>query len=111
MNKEILKGHLPVLVLGIVSEQPMHGYAICQAIKEKGGDKLALGEGTIYPLLYRLEKQGYLAARWQTGEHNKPRKVYHITKTGQKLISAHQADWQLLSKLFIDLMGKGWAAS
>lgn len=111
MNKEILKGHLPVLVLGLLFEQPMHGYAICQAIQAKGDGELALGEGTIYPLLYRLERQGHIKARWQTGDSNKKRKVYHITQTGQKLVNNHKADWLVLSKLFTNLMGEGWAAS
>jgi PadR family transcriptional regulator PadR len=108
MNKELLKGHLPVLVLGLIAERPMHGYAVCQAVREKGGRALVLGEGTIYPLLYRLARRGYVASRWETGENGKQRKVYRITKSGARLIAAHRTDWNLLSSLFKDFMGEGW---
>ncbi len=109
MDKEILKGHLPILVLGLLEDKPLHGYAICQGIKEKGGERLKLGDGTIYPLLYRLEKQGHLRSTWKEQPGKKSRKVYQITTSGRKMIATHRKDWQTLSRLFNDFVGKDWA--
>jgi len=109
MNKETLKGHLPVLVLGILAEQPRHGYALCNEIKARAAGILQLGEGTLYPLLHRLEHRGHVRGEWQTGPRGKSLKVYHVTRRGQRLIRAHQADWQSLARLFKQFVGKDWA--
>jgi len=109
MNKETLRGHLPVLVLGILAEQPRHGYAICKEIKARSAGSFRLGEGTLYPLLYRLEKQGHIRGVWQTGKSGKPLKVYHVTPLGRTLIRAHKSDWRLLAQLFKRFLGKAWA--
>lgn len=106
MNSELLKGHLPVLVLSVLARQPMHGYAVCQTISELAGDALQLGEGTIYPLLYRLERQGYVKSEWQRREGEKDRKVYSITKAGQKSIEAHTIEWKQLLRLYHGLLGE-----
>lgn len=111
MDKELLKGHLPVLILGLLADEPMHGYALCQAIKRKGGDQLALGDGTIYPLLYRLEERGQVESSWETHEGRKPKRVYRITDSGLKSIRQHQADWRTLNTLFTDFLGEEWATS
>lgn len=111
MNRELLKGHLPVMILGLLAEEPLHGYALCQRLRGRLGNRLALGEGTIYPLLYRLERQGRIKATWEAGPQGKPRKVYRITRSGQRLIQEHQADWRLLGQLFGEILGEDWAQS
>lgn len=99
MDRELLRGHLPVLVLAIVAEQPIHGYALAKQIKLRGGNLLKMGEGTLYPLLYRLESQGLIRAAWETGPTGKERKVYSVTKAGHRKIAEGRRDWQSLSKL------------
>lgn len=89
----------------------MHGYAICRQLAEQCGESLELGEGTIYPLLHRLEEQQAIAAEWQEQPNGKPRKIYRITRIGRKMISAHQADWQNLMQVFGDVLGKGWSGA
>ena len=111
MDKEILKGHLPALVLGILAEQPRHGYAICKEIRTRGAEMLRLGEGTIYPLLYRLERQGHIRGEWQTGKSGKAQKIYRVTASGRRQIRAHDADWRLLMQVFRRLRGKDWVAT
>ena len=108
VDKQILRGHLPVLVLAILAERPRHGYAICKQLKARRSQALGLGEGTLYPLLYRLERQGHIRGEWQTGQRGKPRKVYRITASGRRQIRAHKADWQLLMQLFKEFMGREW---
>jgi DNA-binding PadR family transcriptional regulator len=113
MNKEFLKGHLPVLVLGLLDQKPMHGYAICEALSgdRDGKAQLDLGEGTIYPLLHRLERQGHVTALWQRGETGKMRKVYKLTKSGRAMIAAHRADFRDLATLFQKVFGKDWSTA
>lgn len=111
VEKEFLKGHLPILVLGLLQQEPRHGYALCQALAGTGGGRLELGEGTIYPLLHRLERQGHIQAEWKSGETGKPRKVYSITATGRGLIQEHQSDWQELGRLFSAVFGKEWTSA
>ena len=108
MDKQVLRGHLPVLVLAILAERPRHGYAICKQLKTRRSRALRLGEGTLYPLLYRLERQGHIRGKWQKGRTGRPRKVYCITASGRKQIRAHKADWRVLMQLFKELMGKEW---
>ena len=100
---------VPALVLGLLAEEPRHGYAICKAIRERSPEALKIGEGTIYPLLYRLEQQGRIRGRWETGPGGKPRKVYRVTASGRKMLKAHKTDWQLLSRAFREFCGEGWA--
>lgn len=108
MNKEVLKGHLPVLVLAMLAERPRHGYAICKELKDRATGTLRLGEGTLYPLLYRLERQGEIRGEWETGQSGKPRKVYHVTASGRRQIRAHKTDLNVLVRLFTDVLGKDW---
>ena len=111
MDKELLKGHLPVLILGVLQGKPMHGYAICEALQSGDGVKLDLGEGTVYPLLHRLETQGHVKSRWTVGETGKKRKVYEITRSGAKLIAAHKAEIRKLSELFNAVFGEDWTSA
>lgn len=110
MDKELLKGHLPVIILGVLAEQPMHGYALCQTLAKQGSMRWKLGEGTIYPLLYRLERQGHVRATWLDGPAGKPRKVYRVTASGRRMIEQHSRDWKQIAELFRAVMGEGWAA-
>jgi PadR family transcriptional regulator PadR len=111
MEKEILKGHLPILILGILEKRPLHGYALCEEIKASCAPGLSLGEGTIYPLLYRLERQGRLRGKWEQSPSGKERKVYHVTRSGRKMIQAHSKDWRTLSEAFQSILGEDWALS
>ena len=111
MNREILKGHLPVLILGILQKNPMHGYAICREIQSRGYGELHLQEGTLYPLLYRLEREGRITSTWRTGPSGKKRKIYSISRSGIKLIESHKVDWRVLSSLFSDILGEEWMKS
>jgi PadR family transcriptional regulator PadR len=109
MDRELLKGHLPVLVLGMLSERPRHGYALCREIQARKPAGLKLGEGTLYPLLHRLEEEGCIRARWETSPAGKARKVYRVTPKGRRRIAAHARDMQQLLGVFSDLLGKDWA--
>lgn len=109
MDKEILKGHLPVIVLGLLAEEPRHGYAIAEELRRRCGAAFELGEGTLYPLLYRLESKGQIKSQWVKLTNGKERRVYRITSSGRKMIADHEADWMRLADAFKSVLGEGWA--
>ena len=106
MDEHLLKGHLPALALGLIAERPMHGYALAREINDRAADRL--GEGTIYPLLRRLETQGLIKGGWEDGPHGKPRKVYRLTPAGRRQLEAARADWRDLRFLVRRFLGAEW---
>lgn len=108
IGRELLKGHLPTLVVAILAERPLHGYALCKEIGERSGNALKVGEGTLYPLLYRLEERGLLKSKWEKKGSGRPRKVYKVTRSGLRFLDRQKAEWGLLFRLVEDFMGKAW---
>jgi PadR family transcriptional regulator, regulatory protein PadR len=76
MEGEMLKGHLDLIVLAALSAGPAHGYAVIEEIRHRSGQAFDLPEGTIYPVLHRLEQAGLLASRWVIAESGRKRRVY-----------------------------------
>jgi DNA-binding PadR family transcriptional regulator len=92
MEAEVLKGHLDGLVLATLADEPMHGYAVIEALKLRSGGRLELPEGTVYPVLHRLEAAGMLASKWlDTGRR---RRVYHLTAKGRRELGHKRARWR-----------------
>src|SRR5258708_19824291 len=87
MEGEMLKGHLDMIVLAALSAGPAHGYAVIEEIRRKSGQAFNLPEGTIYPALHRLEQAGLLSSRWVTAESGRPRRVYPLTRRGQRALA------------------------
>jgi PadR family transcriptional regulator, regulatory protein PadR len=96
MKAEELKGHLDGLILSVVSREPLHGYAVIEALKARSGGSLALPEGTVYPALHRLEEDGLLKSEWSTASGRR-RRVYSITRRGVKELGASRERWRLFS--------------
>ncbi len=94
MRAESLKGHLDLLLLAVLAEEPAHGYAVIEALSARGGFELP--EGTIYPALHRLERAGLLASRWSS-ESGRRRRVYSLTPRGRKELAARREEWQRFS--------------
>ena len=92
MNGELLKGHLDLLLLAIVAEQPAHGYAIITALRQRSAGTFDLPEGTVYPALHRLERDGLLRSAWAPGA-NRSRRVYAITALGTEAMQQRRAAW------------------
>ena len=77
---EVLRGTLDLLILKALSWGPAHGYAVARWIQQATGDALAIGEGTLYPALHRLEERGWIAASWGASENNRQAKFYALTR-------------------------------
>jgi DNA-binding PadR family transcriptional regulator len=92
MTADELKGHLDALILAVLARQPLHGYAVIEALKDRSGGKLALPEGTVYPALHRLEHSGLLQSQW--AQDGRRRRVYSLTNRGQRELGASRARWR-----------------
>lgn len=97
----MLKGHLDMIVLAALAAGPAHGYAVIEEIRRRSNQTFDLAEGTIYPALHRLEQAGLLSSRWVTAESGRRRRVYALTRRGQRAFTGHRAVWQQFS----DAMG------
>ena len=93
----MLKGHLDMIVLAALSGGPAHGYAVIEAIKKRSGQAFDLPEGTVYPVLHRLELAGFLASRWVTAESGRRRRVYALTRSGNRALAEQRAVWEQFS--------------
>lgn len=96
MKADRVKGHLDLLLLGILSQSPGHGYAVISALREQSGGSLDLPEGSVYPALHRLEDVGLLSSEWQSVEGRR-RRLYAITARGEASLTSERRDWQALT--------------
>jgi len=94
MEGEMLKGHLDMIVLAALSAGPAHGYAVIEEIRRRSGQAFDLPEGTIYPALHRLEQAGFLSSRWVVAESRRQRRVYTLTRRGERALTERRAIWQ-----------------
>ncbi len=91
---EILRGTLDLLILQALSRGPAHGYGVARWIEQATGDALAIGEGTLYPALHRLEERGWVAATWGASENNRQAKFYALTRAGRAQWRVETANWR-----------------
>jgi PadR family transcriptional regulator len=101
-RSELLHGTLELLVLRVVENEPMNGYAIGRRIEELTGDALRVDEGSLYPALYRMERRGWLAASWDRTENNRRAKFYRLTRAGRRRLASERSNWAH----FQDAVGK-----
>ncbi len=90
---DLLKGTLDLLILKTLSWGPSHGYGVARWIEQVTDDVLRVEEGSLYPALHRLEKQGWVESDWGLSENNRRAKYYTITADGKKHLRAESADW------------------
>jgi len=93
MNAELLKGNLDLLLLSIVGRGPAHGYAVIAALRADSNGLFDLPEGTVYPALHRLERNGLLGSAWAT-EHGRRRRIYELSSAGREALRTQQSAWQ-----------------
>ena len=96
MSNEPLKGHLDLLLLRVLDDEPAHGYQVVCALRDRSGGAFALAEGTVYPALHRLERQGLLASDWDE-QGPRRRRVYRLTPRGRSSLQARRTAWTQFS--------------
>jgi PadR family transcriptional regulator PadR len=95
---DVLQGTLALMVLKTLETMgPQHGYGIARRIEQMSGDAIALNYGTLYPALVRLERRGWIRARWGVSDNNRRAKFYALTKAGLKQLEAETDRWTRVS--------------
>ena len=94
---DLLQGTLDLLILQTLAHQPMHGWGIAQRIQQVSGQALQIGQGSLYPALYRLEYKGWIKSEWGNSESNRRAKFYKLTAAGRRQLEAERASWDRLA--------------
>jgi transcriptional regulator len=94
---DLVQGTLDLLLLRVLSLEPMHGWAIAQRIRQMSNEQLRVGQSALYPALHKLEHQGWIQAEWAPSENNRRAKYYKLTAAGRKALKAETAEWERLS--------------
>ena len=93
MQGDVLKGHLDLLLLAALRAEPAHGYRVVELLRERSEGLFELGEGTVYPALYRLERSGLLVSAWDSASGRK-RRIYRLTPRGEKMLTTKRSEWR-----------------
>ena len=104
MDKQLLKGNVPGLILAVLADGELHGYAIAREIERRSGAALSFKEGTLYPALHSLEDQGFVSAQWETVERGPSRKVYRLTDAGHDDLERRRGVWAKFSAAVSEIM-------
>jgi PadR family transcriptional regulator PadR len=94
MERELKRGTIEMVILRLLAEREMYGYELASAIEERSAGGLAVGDGTLYPVLYRLEEAGHVEPRWVTQDRGVPRKYYRLTESGRAELARLSAEWE-----------------
>jgi PadR family transcriptional regulator len=95
---DLLQGTLDLLILKSLQNEPMHGFGIAVRIGQLSNDMLMVEQGSLYPAVYRLERQGWIKAEWGISENNRKAKFYSLTGAGRKQLQSEEQGWANLSK-------------
>ena len=94
---DLLQGTLDLLILKTIARQPLHGWGISKRIQLLSGEVLAVGQGSLYPALHRLEQQGWITAEWKDSDLGRTAKFYALTREGKKQLERELKSWERLS--------------
>lgn len=93
MDRELKRGVLEMLLLRLVREEERYGYELLSLLEERSGGLFQLKGGSLYPVLYRLEEEGFVEPRWETPDRGSPRKYYRVTPAGAEELERRLDDW------------------
>jgi transcriptional regulator len=93
---DLPQGTLDLLILKTLALGPQHGWAVSERIQQISSEVLRIQQGSLYPALHRLERRGWIKAKWGTSENNRRAKYYELTKSGRKQLEAEETAWRKL---------------
>ncbi|KAF0247441.1 MAG: transcriptional regulator PadR-family [bacterium] len=96
-KRELLQGTLDLLILKTLALEPMHGWGISQRIEQISQGVLSINQGSLYPALHRLEKQGWINSEWGSSENNRQAKYYQLTPIGKNQLEEETQNWEQLA--------------
>ena len=102
---DLPQGTLDLLILQTLALEPQHGWAISERIQQISSDVLRVQQGSLYPALHRLERRGWIKARWGTSENNRRAKYYELTKTGRRQLEVEKDAWDKLIAAVAQVLG------
>jgi PadR family transcriptional regulator, regulatory protein PadR len=94
INKDLIAASSTPIVLAILADEDSYGYAILKRVREVSGGRMEWTDGMLYPVLHRLERLGYVEARWQASDGGRRRKYYRITSQGLEQLADERKQWQ-----------------
>ena len=95
---EVLQGTLDMLVLKALQLGPMHGWGVTELLESGSNQVLQVGQGSLYPALYRLERQGLITSDWRTTENSRRARVYKLTAAGRRRLAEERENWSRMSR-------------
>ena len=98
-RSDVLQGTLDMLVLRALQLEPMHGWGITERIGQWSEQVLQLGQGSLYPALYRLERQDFIRSEWRVTDNNRRAKYYKLTRAGTKRVAKAAKEWELTTEI------------
>ena len=101
---DLLQGTLDMLILKAVSLGPLHGYGVLLRIQQISGQQLEIQQGSLYPALYRLEHQGWIASVWGESDNNRKAKFYSLTATGRRQLHSETEKWNRMAALIASIL-------
>lgn len=97
IERELMRGAGPVAVLKLLERAEKYGYEIVSELAERSGGVLAMGQSTLYPMLYNLEAKGLIEGQWREADSGRDRKYYKLTRDGRKHLAKGVLQWQALA--------------
>jgi len=97
VERELMRGAGPVAVLRLLESGEKYGYELIKALERQSDGVLAMGQSTLYPLLYNLEAKGLIASREEIADNGRPRKYYRLTASGKKQLAKDMKQWEALA--------------
>ena len=105
LDRELKKGSAELLILSLIEDQPRHGYDISRLIELRSKGTLRFNVASLYPLLYRLEKRGWIQGRWIEKEGQRRRRFYKLTAEGRKVLAAQRRGWEAFVEAIRQITG------
>lgn len=102
---DLPQGTLDLLILRTLALEPLHGWAISERVQQLSSDVLRIQQGSLYPALHRLERRGWIKARWGASENNRRAKYYELTRSGRKQLEAEKDAWEKLTAAVAQVLG------
>ena len=102
---DLPQGTLDLLILRTLALEPLHGWGVAVRVQQISRDVLRIQQGSLYPALHRLERRGWIKARWGTSDQNRRAKYYELTRAGRRQLETGQRDWAALTAAVADVLG------
>ena len=103
LTKELVAASTEPLILSLLSEGESYGYALIQEVKRLSNDKIEWSDGMLYPVLHRMEREGWIESRWGEAETGRRRKYYSLKKNGKRTLEEQREQWATVSAVFKQL--------